>query len=115
MTAMSKNLYNDHLLVSSSIVNTRILKILVLSQCVVLLLDIGAGIRIGDMGQRNSLVPLELGGMHLEADSMHLFIKWWSRFFIANDGITSLGITYSNSYSAVCCAVCNLNSPAPHF
>ena len=49
------------------------------------------GLGVGDMGQRNSLVSLELGGMHLEADSMHLFIKWWSRFFIANDGITYSG------------------------
>ena len=27
-------------------------------------LDIGVGIRIGDMGQLNSLVPLELGGWY---------------------------------------------------
>ena len=27
-------------------------------------IDIGVGIRIGDMGQLNSLVPLELGGWY---------------------------------------------------
>ena len=63
--------------------------------------NIGAGIRIGDMGQPNSLVPLVLGGMHLEADSMHLFIKWWSRFFIANDGIIRIDILQSAVQSAI--------------
>ena len=53
------------------------------------------------MGQRNDLVPLGLGGMHLEADSMHLFIKWWSRFFIANDGIIRIHILQSTVQSAI--------------
>ena len=59
------------------------------------------GLGVGDMGQRNSLVSLELGGMHLEADSMHLFIKWWSRFFIANDGIIRIHILQSSVQSVI--------------
>jgi hypothetical protein len=39
--------------------------------------------------------------MHLEADSMHLFIKWWSRFFIANDGIIRIHILQSSVQSAI--------------
>jgi hypothetical protein len=64
-------------------------------------IDIWTGIRIGDKGQPNKLAPLVVGSMHLEADSMHLFIKWWSRFFIANDGIIRIHILQSAVQSAI--------------